>query len=552
MPRRAVLRTSVLEDVLEQLGKADRAAAERAMDAAETLLAELEPAVRYPGEFVRWRLQGDREEDAESTFEEAIDGATLLRELAVFVGRLSERFPTDPTRYADGGLLQNAAAERLGITVRTLQRWRDAGLAFRWLTTEGSSAAKPSIVKLGVLNQTLARFLQRNDGRAERAASFSRMSSQEAERLRTRAHAMIEREGITVNEAARRVALESGRAHETLRQLLQHTTGESVVRRGVGARVSARERVLVLRAHDAGIEPSAIAEHISRSAASARRILAEARAERLRRLRPVWIELPVFAQRDATRVLLDAKAVVERPLTEKPLWLFDAPAIWSLLDTATAQGGPESLLLSAMHLQSKLAAQAIDSLTTVPSASALDQLETELRRADMLRRRVGECVFGAALTRVGQHLGSPLYQLPESRLRGWVDFSVSIVQQVINDFDPTARGELKPRLDRRVGLEADKQLALGVARKAEVDDATEDCWDPLAPLEHARSALGLAPWLIARLPEVSAICQSTLTARFGLARKSPQTIEQLRDEGESERSAHGRLRSAIRELRHVR
>ena len=127
MPRTAVLRTRQVEALLEYLENAAEEAYSEVIAAAETLMQEIDPESSYPTEFVVWRLIGERAaEDSE-----AIDGVSLRRELAILVQRASEVRPVDAAAEAGGALDLHEASATMGVSVRTLQRWRNDGLFLR-------------------------------------------------------------------------------------------------------------------------------------------------------------------------------------------------------------------------------------------------------------------------------------------------------------------------------------------------------------------------------------------------------------------------------------
>lgn len=536
MPRTAVLRTRQVEALLEYLESAPEQEYFAAVEAAEALIEEVDSRSSYPTEFVVWRLIGERvSEDSE-----AIDGSALRRELAVLIQRASEHRPLDAASEPGGALDLHEAAATIGISVRTLQRWRNDGLFLRQIRFPDGQ------VRLGVLQRTLKAFC--TPDRMQRAAGFTRMSRSEADRLMERAQEFMA-EGASLNEAALQVAKGSTRAHETIRQLIRRERGERGPVRGVGGRVRENERTFVLRAIDRGCSISHIAARIGRSPASTRRISSEARADRLRELRPSWIELPVFDQADAEHVLLEARDVTRRSVP-----MATASTLTELIQKLRhVSANPESLLLPAMHLQFRVAARRIDGLPRTPPVGRLDEIETGLRRGDQLRRRAGEAVLGAALGRVEQHLGHGMEELPPDLLAEWTQFCIEVVEQMLDSFDPTARGEIEPRLDRRVALETDKQIALRArrrkSREERVPRSNAYALDPCAQLEHLRTALGLAPRLIARFDRLSSLGRELLQAQYGLGEVQPSTLEELATRYESSvRTVTSELRRSKQKL----
>ena len=542
MGRTAILKTVAVEQVLDSIPPDDSEAIESIISLGEELLDGLEIETEYPSEFVYWRLTGQRDEVPD----EAIPGTLLRRELVVLIQRASALSPSPLDRIEGGGLDLHEAAASIGVSVRTLQRWRDQGLVFRHLLFPDGQ------VRIGVSHRALARFREQVPERFLQATRFSRMNAKEEQELVEATRRLMD-EGASPNQAALEVASSSPRAHETIRQLIRRRRGERGPVMGAGGRVTPQERRLVLRAWDRGVPTDQVAHRLARSRGAIRRIAAEARAERLRTHRPGWMHLPVFENPEAERILLDAPQVRQGPASA------DSESLASILERGAEDSKIlEALLLPAMHLQRLVVARAIDALARTPSVARLDTIETGFRRADMLRVRAGQAVLGASLARVQHAEGVPTEALPPAEQMLRLVFCINVVNRMLDDFDPRARGELEPRLDRRVALETDKQIALQQRRgtssaRTASEAAPRDVGTLLSSLEPMRALLGLSPHLACRRGRLEPDEQVLLEARYGLAILRPQTVEQLAEsEGVSPRRIALRLADSLHELRVVR
>jgi hypothetical protein len=258
--------------------------------------------------------------------------------------------------------------------------------------------------------------------------------------------------------------------------------------------------------------------------------------------------MPAFEQADAEHVLLGARDVVRAP---EPALRAASPR--ELVDRLRRDdAAPESLLLPAMNLQLRIAARQIDVLPRTPPVGRLDEIETRLRRADQLRRRVGESVLSSAVGRVEQHVGGRLTQLSDGELAEWLGFCINVVSATIDGFDPTARGELEPRLDRLVALEADKLIALRERGGVRFSSASGQAAPRTegAPERFMKCpALGLAGWLQARLERLDPVSREVVCGRYGLLQEQPLTQSELADRvGRSNRAITSTLAAALRVL----
>ena len=540
MARTAILKTVAVEQVLDSIKLDDSESILSLISLAELLLTGLETESEYPSEFVLWRLTGERGHVSE----ESIPGDELRRDLVVLIQRVSIHAPIPLAQIEDGAWDLHEASASIGVSIRTLQRWRDQGLVLQHvLFPDGQS-------RLAVTHASLARFREQSPERFLKATKFSRMNSQEEEQFVSATRDLIA-QGASPNQAALQVASSSSRSHETIRQLIRRRKGERGPVMGAGGRISPKERRLVLKAWNRGLDPQLVAARLGRSRSAVRRIGSEARADRLRLLRPVWLHLAAFENLEAERILLQAAQVVEAPEPART----EADPIQAILERGALDSELlEPLLLPAMHLQRCVVARLIDTLPRTPSVARLDLIETGLRRADILRLRIGRAVLGASLARLEQAEGESFEGFsPEQRLVR-IAFCIEVVDRMLDAFDPRARGELEPRLDRRVALETDKQIALRQRRgESTFDSLNHQSGHPLelvASLEPMRLILGLSPHLCARISRLSTPEQHLLHSRFGLESLRPQTIEELAEAaGGSVRSISTRLQDSIHTLR---
>jgi len=538
--RTAILKTLVFENILEAIEQAPRSEKiESLLDAGAEFVNQLDGENSYPAEFIAWRLTGDREIDSG----EALSGTTILRELSVLVQRASALLPREVGAIPGGGRDLHQTAADIGVSVRTLQRWREDGLLMRHMLFPDGK------VRLGVSNRMLSSFQARYPDRFHQAASFSRMTTEESSVIAERALALIQN-GNSPNQAAHQLASRHGRSHEAIRQLIRRQRGEKGPVQGAGGRVDDRERRLVLAGTRRGLETAEIGRRIGRSPVSTRRILSEARAIVVRELRPNWIHFTVFDQPDADQILLQARAVVHR---SQPCLGRSAPLTGLLeLKTSADEAVLESLLLPAMHLQRMRLARAIDQLPKTPPVGRLETIETGLRRADFLRRRVGEVALGTALSRVAHHHNIPISEFSDESFARAARFCIEVVSDMLDQFDPQARGELEPRFDRRVALEVDKRIALRKQGGAAVDAVAPDAHTVdsfLAFLEPARSRLGLSAHMVGRMARLSSEEAELVLDRYGLGPVQPQSLESLAKRHEvSARRIQRRLAEAVRQL----
>lgn len=536
MPRRVRFRTAIFEEWERQLAFAPEPALRRHMEAAEALSADLDRGATYPFEFVQWRVTGYR---AENPTLDSIDGATLQGELAAFVQRLSERLlPAELDREGGAVTISDLAAE-WGVAEKTIRRWRDRGLlSHRIRFADGRT-------RLGCFRASASRFAERHREVLEEARGFSRMDP-----ASTRAALeAVERgiaQGRTPNLAARDVARSLGRSHEAIRQLLLKRTMASPRRGGDRA---TRQRQFCWRAWRWGIPVEAIAERLVVPAASVRRSIDLVRAERLRRLSIRWIEYATFERPDADDTILAAPAA----RTDLRPRLVEIDAIRSLesrRSTSAEQPVDDEAMLAAYNWLKRRAATAIRAFVRVPDRTELDRVETDLRWAAMLKRRLLERWLPVAVERVEQSIGGSLVRRPNEEIRRLLEACVAVADDVAESADPSRRHV--PR--RMVALEVDRALARMTGLKRELAAARGER-SPLPMEEILRRGEPWTTLIDRRLPALFDRAQAPpadaalLARRYGREGPPGTIVELAREERTSPTRVARRLAAAEAALR---
>lgn len=519
MPRAARFRIAAIDELFRQLRYAPSETRERLMDAAEALLNEIDAERTYPVDFIVYRVTGYRPDRTDETM---LVGAALVPELINLVQRLSERLELEPVRGESRARPLKDVAASLKVSVKTLRRYHREGLVFHFVRFGGPQPI------LACYDHALDRFLQRHGARVNRAARFTRIDARDEAAILDTARTLYAEQALSLNEVARQLADRYGRAHETVRNLLQRhdRRGPEPIFHEHGP-LQPRDQRLAYRAWRRGIAMSTIARRLEKTPATVRRAVQRERGHLLASLTVQYIELPTFALDDAASIILSRPEVTsgldDLLPTEDALALIEASRNAQPLDENV-----EASIVAAMHFLHRRAATSIAALPAWPGAGALDIIETDLRWATMLRRRLASAGLPAALRVMEQHLGRTLPTLPADQIRARLRRGVQIVSDIAVTLDPSRH----QRLDRRVRLAASKSLA-----RATVPEAAPT----RAAARHAAGAIpistlfdGLAPWeTMLELPRswrahVAALgdgaARELLTQRYGFDGRAPQTI----------------------------
>jgi phage terminase Nu1 subunit (DNA packaging protein) len=485
----------------------------------ESLLADIEAGQAYPADWLVYRVTGVTPEASSESL--VVTGGDLLAPLVELLESLHRRlgpFRFDPETDVDAAAL----AGELGVSRRTLQRWRLEGLPMlRFRHADHRS-------RVGCRRRLVDAFVRRHPDRIAEASRYRRID--EAER-----HAIVEAfhtarsAGASVTAAIDRAAVSVGRSSNAIRAILQAEGADAgVIPRRSTALDAAHRRRFVHRASARWIPASEIAARLGRSQDAVRRLDLEVRLATLSSWMAPGIVVPNADRPEAAEVFAVAGALdgLARDLAQASLgdWLGAVREQPSIEDEEVTRGR-----IAAMHFVHARAYAAIvkGANATRPGFRLIDPIESDLRWWGLLLER--SVLRGAAegLRRLEQTIGRRIEHLPRVRLASAIHLVLASVTDVVRGFDPTRR-VAQHTLDRAVALGVGRRLAretewgpvTGALSRGGLDDAAAIDTLTLIP-EPARSLLAVERWWRSCPgPERDRIAGtdggSTMLVRFGL------------------------------------
>lgn len=559
MPPLARCKIAALADLAEQLRYASKAALVRQIEAAERLVSGLEPKERYPGDWIVFKITGHRPSNLSPA--DPHTGTAVLSDLSAFVERLCESAELAIDDMPAGSIDADTLAERWNVSRKTVDRARRKGLIARRVRNDRGRAM------LVFTGESVASYESRQGEAIERAGKFTRLGPETEARILRRAEVYKRRFNCTLNQAAVRLAARFDRSHQGVRELLERHDARE--REKPGGRPifdqrpdrSARTKINALRLARAGAEPAEIAESIFGPRADKRRatrLIRQIRARLLRRLDLEGPVSPAFSRREADEVLL-APDSVRTTLGGGP----KATDLVGFLAMLRECGPPDTqaesaravayqyLRFRARRLREKLS-------ETDPNPTRLDEIETRLRWAALLRVELVRGQLGVLGPAIEHGIGLPLERIPPHRLRALLEVGLGAIGRTADRFAPFHGGRLAGavsiRLSRAitVAIEADRGPVADAKRRpatnGEAPDFTLDrpsaAWSAwLAPLPGLRDAL----------PRVEGRDRVILARRSGFDGEAPETITVLADRlGTTRMHAARYERAAIREALRLR
>ncbi|MGI9014145.1 MAG: hypothetical protein ACR2GY_07840 [Phycisphaerales bacterium] len=558
MARSPAFRTSAIGDLFRQLRYAPLDTRRRIMESAEALITDINREQNYPAEFITFRITGYRPAERSNTAsqDEVIVGAAVLGDLSIFIRRLSEEIDL-PRECPDRGraMLFEEAAQQLGVSPRTLRRYILRGLVTHMvLMDERDDNDDHAARTLCVYERSLARFTSREGELLQRAESFSRLPQRDADVILAEAIAMHEADGTSRQEIARTLAKKYGRGEETIRTLLARAESEHDGQKLFAGRRRSQERDhrLAIRAGLRGIPLVDIAARLNRSRATVERILNTFRRERIRELDLDGMVLPTFSLADAEAVILSPAVVLHgllgQPGDRDALTLLQMPVTTGSDLHITGKARAEALeaQLVAYHFLRWLTHQRAWMKTRSPSSATIDELETHLRWAALLKRSMIATLLPRLVLRIEQHIGRPLREQPAESIRAELSRAIAASSDAIDAVD-LERGQ---SVERVASFAVDRSLKEqpphpGRDRAAARHRAGSlGSGDPFAGVLVWQSWLELPRHRLRHLDGLDTLSRSIIERRYGLSGEAPRTIAQLSKQFEL---TQPKLRQVLRE-----
>lgn len=438
MPRRrqAQFYYRELEDLVRQALFLPSPSRQEQTRRAELLHDQIDPNQKYPLDFVLFRVTGEMPVTSSSV---VFEGGKLREDLRCFIDRVSRSAPL-PVNDTDPAETVPMLAARLNVSTKTVWRYRDLGMRWRWIQSPGGApqvAFQPAAVDL---------FLQAHGQRVERAAKFSLLTPEQKQRIIERARRILSRRDASLNQIARHLAKRTGRAVQTIRQVLdQHDQQNPRQRLFVNRTgpLDAHARRVIARAFRMRVPLAKIARRYKRTRSTIYRAINEERAAALRRMRIDYAFSPLFARPDADELIVWPGAEALDAATSDG----EAPALTNgdydlpqpLADFYRRQPLEPTFtrtLLVQMNYLKYRAVQWRDRLDRYePRVSQIEHIERDLALAQAIRTKLFHAHLPVVLTTALRHLTSAEHG--RANLVELLELGHRVLLEAIDTFDLT-------------------------------------------------------------------------------------------------------------------
>lgn len=461
--RKQAYRSTQMSELARQLLYSPPERRGEAVRRAERFHDELEPEKNYPIDFVVYRLTDRRVPPSDSVM---LVGEALRPDLRLLIDALSRSIEMGED---EGDPCETTAelARRLSVSTKTVARWRDAGLRWRWGARE--QGGKPRVL---IPRSAVSAFEQSEGDRVASASGYSRLSEAEKAGVLERARRLAEASDAAPQVVLEHLAKRTGRSVEALRQLVQQhdkdQPGSAVFGDRAGPLTDKQKRTID-RAYRRGVTVSAMCKRFGKTRSTIYRAIHEARALRALMVEVDVVRSPMFDREDADEVILrpieptgkrrrlDRKVIETLP--DRLRGVYDRPRD---SDEVT-----RALIVQYNYLKHR-AAQVQDLLRTeAPRSAELNRFDELLERARAARGRAVSGALPAVLSVVRRQL--PVGGGQSGRcLLAMLDAANAVLIDEVDRFDAARSHKFESVLTNRLLRELAKPI--DAARVVGVDD----------------------------------------------------------------------------------
>lgn len=367
------------------------------VEAAERLIAEIDPERHYPYEYVCFRVTGYRPEvDAHAT----ILGSDLLHDLRLFVEDLSDSADMSAENIGEQVLTVEELAKQFNVSTKTISRWRELGLVSRRLVFDGRK-------RVGFLRSSVDRFVKTNHDRVARGARFSQLNDEQRQEIIDRARRLASAGGCQ-SEISRRLAKRSGRSVETIRSTIRQfdkQNPELAIFPDMNGPLTDAQKTRIYQAFKRGASVDKLIKQYGRTKTTIYRVINEIRAARIVELPLDFIPNPRFGRKGADNAILGPMPDSETPTKKarRPAGL--PPYLASLYEMPLLTREQEAHLFRKYNYLKYKAGKLRSELdATQPKSSLMDEIERLYQEAVATKNEIARANLRLVVSIAKRHV----------------------------------------------------------------------------------------------------------------------------------------------------
>jgi RNA polymerase primary sigma factor len=373
------------------------------LQAGDHLLTLVDPEQYYPYSWVCWHITGYRA-PVGAVDPANLRGAALLHDLLLLCQEITRQNPIPQTALPWPVWTVAELAERMGVSTKTISRWREEGLP-AWYTLRPDGQ-----IRLTVPENGLRRFTVAHLDAIRRCRRFSQLTSKQREQVLERARQLRDSGCASMNRVCRLIAAETGRSAETIRYTLirfdPHSTGFPAA---TGKPPSDGHKVL-FECWKNGDAMESLAQRFEKPVKTVRRIVLSQQRRVLLTRKVAFLYSAEFDLPDAeARILGGAGPTppgLAEPASKGTAKLPDAPPQFMIatgtLDPMTSQ--EETATFRQYNYCKFRLAALLQELRKTPKGGLVEQAMVWTRRVEALRSRLVETNLRLVVSVAKRHL----------------------------------------------------------------------------------------------------------------------------------------------------
>ncbi len=398
-----------LAQLLMQLRFTPEKKRRKQLEAAEKLFAVVDPEREYPFEFVFFRITGFNLKSPDGG--ELIQGDQLLEDLRVFVSKLGGKLARPLAEQTETIYTVAELAERIGVSAKTISRWRTRGLVPRkYIFPDG-------VRRLGFLQSKVDEFVDGNPGLVARASGFDRLTDSQKQQIVRQAAKLSAEKNLSRQQIIGKIAARTGRCPETIRYTLRDYEnaypGKVEIKKSGGA-IEPAQAAEIYRLYKQGCSVKELMRRFDRRKSTIYRIINRRRAKSLRAKKVEFVASKEFLEEGAEQRILTESAHpdgTDKNRTAQPFELADSHVLPEYLqvlaDTPVLGREQEVELFRRYNFLKFMACRLRNDLRgTNISGTKLRLVEDYLAQAEETKRRLIEANLRLVVRIASRHVGT--------------------------------------------------------------------------------------------------------------------------------------------------
>ncbi|WP_442483483.1 sigma-70 family RNA polymerase sigma factor [Aeoliella sp. SH292] len=355
----------------QQVRYAPRAQRLHQVEAAEGLIADVDPDKTYTYEFVCFRVTGYRPDADSDDAKTKMVGEALLHDLRLLVEDLSDSIDIDADAAGEQVLTVEQLARQFNVSTKTISRWRELGLVSRRFVFDGRK-------RVGFLRSSVDRFVKNNGQRVSRGARFSQLTDEQRNDIISNARNLASG-GACQSEISRRLAERSGRSVETIRSTIRQFDKEHpqlAIFPDAKAPLTSGQKKRLYQQYRRGMPIEKLMRQYGRTKTTVYRVVNEVRAAEIMELPLDFIPNPRFARKGADAACLGEMPAAETVTRKAKVPSGLPPYLASLYEMPLLTREQEGHLFRKYNFLKYKAAKLRETLDPLnPKATTLDEIE---------------------------------------------------------------------------------------------------------------------------------------------------------------------------------